>query len=47
MIENGAPRFLAEMFADVYRGIAEAQYAEDTTNLRTLTGHPTTPLAAG
>jgi NAD(P)H dehydrogenase (quinone) len=45
LVANGTPRFLAELFAAVYRGIADGQFAETTKDLRTLIGRPTTPLA--
>ena len=41
---NGVPRLIAEYFGDTYRGIAEGQLAETTTDLSTLIGRPTTPL---
>lgn len=42
---GGVPRLFAEYFGDTYQGIAEGQLAEATTDLRTLIGRPTTPLA--
>jgi hypothetical protein len=45
MAANGVPRFLAELFAAVYQGIADGQFAETTEDLRTLIGRPTSTLA--
>lgn len=44
LVGAGVPEGFAGILVDADRGIAEGELADDSHDLRTLAGHPTTPL---